>query len=179
MESDIEAVNKKLTDVVLENLPETTTKYLLFPLLDIHLHSQFGFEISKGPVIVVYIFTLIAIFVLLIACFNFINLSTAKASGRSKEIAIKKVAGADQKTMIIQFMLESFFLVFVALIAALILMGLLLPLFNNISGKNFILSDLLNIRFIISILAVGSITRNHSRFISCSYTCPLLNLLQS
>ena len=140
---DIGAVNKKLTDVVLEYLPETTTKYLLFPLPDIHLHSQFGFEISKGPVIVIYIFTLIAVFILLIACFNFINLSTAKASGRTKEIAIKKVTGADQKTMIIQFMLESFFLVLIALVLSVILMGLLLPLFNNISGKSFILSDLL------------------------------------
>ena len=55
--SDIEAVNKKLTDVVKEFLPETTTKYVLFPLLDIHLHAQFGFEISRGPVIAVYIFS--------------------------------------------------------------------------------------------------------------------------
>ena len=86
-----------------------------FRFLNIHLHSQFGFEISKGPVIVVYIFTLIAIFVLLIACINFINLSTAKAAGRAKEIGIKKVTGADQKTLIMQFMLESFFLVSVAL----------------------------------------------------------------
>jgi len=155
---DINAVNKKLTDVVLEYLPETPTKYLLFPLLDIHLHSQFGYEISKGPVIVVVIFTLIAVFVLLIACFNFINLSTAKASGRTKEIGIKKVTGADQKTLIIQFMLESFFLVLIALILALILMGLSLPLFNNISGKSFILSDLLRVKFIISIFVVGIVT---------------------
>ena len=155
---DIESVNKKLTDVVLENLPETTTKYLLFPLLDIHLHSQFGFEISKGPVIVIYIFTLIAVFVILIASFNFINLSTAKASGRSKEIAVKKVAGADQKTMIFQFMIESFFLVLFALVLAVILMGLLLPLFNDISGKAFILSDLFRVKFIISILITGFIT---------------------
>ena len=154
---EIEAVNKKLTDVVLENLPETTTKYLLFPLLDIHLHSQFGFEISKGPVIVIYIFTLIAVFVLLIACINFINLSTAKASGRSKEIAIKKVTGADQTILIIQFMTESFFLVLLALVLALILMGLLLPVFNNISGKSFALSDLFCLRFMVSILIAGSI----------------------
>src|SRR4030042_5126340 len=51
--SDIQSVNKKLTDVVLEYLPQTLTKYLLFPLLDIHLHSQFGYEISRGPVIVI------------------------------------------------------------------------------------------------------------------------------
>jgi ABC-type antimicrobial peptide transport system permease subunit len=155
---DISAINKKLTDVVLEYLPQTPTKYLLFPLLDIHLHSQFGYEISKGPVIAVYIFTLIAVFVLLIACFNFINLSTAKASGRTKEIGIKKVTGADQKTMIIQFMLESFFLVLVALTLAFVLMGLSLPLFNNISGKSFMLSDLFHIKFIISILVVGFVT---------------------
>ncbi len=155
---DITAVNKKLTDIVLEYLPQTTTKYLLFPLLDIHLHSQFGYEVSKGPVIVVIIFSLIAVFVLLIACFNFINLSTAKASGRTKEIGIKKVTGADQKTLIIQFMLETFFLVLVALVLALILIGLSLPVFNNISGKHFILSDLMHIKFIAGILVVGIVT---------------------
>jgi ABC-type antimicrobial peptide transport system permease subunit len=153
--SDIEAVNKKLTDVVKEFLPETTTKYVLFPLLDIHLHAQFGFEISRGPVIAVYIFSLIALFVLLIACINFINLSTAKAAGRAKEIGIKKVTGADQKTMIMQFMLESLFLVSIAMILALILVGLALPLFNNISGRNFILQDLFRFKFIISVIAVG------------------------
>ena len=94
--ADIKAVNRKLTDIVLEHNPQTTTKFVLFPFLDIHLHSQFGFGENRGPVIAVYIFTLIAIFVLLIACINFINLSTAKASSRGKEIGIKKVAGADR-----------------------------------------------------------------------------------
>jgi len=155
--SDINAINTKLTDVVLEHFPETTTKYLLFPLSDIHLHSQFGYEISKGPVIVVFIFTLIAGFILLIACINFINLSTAKASGRSKEIAIKKVSGAHQKDMIIQFMLESVFLVIIALAVAIMLVGLALPLFNNLSGKSFTLTDLLSARFILSVVLTGLI----------------------
>ncbi|MCX6334958.1 MAG: ABC transporter permease [Bacteroidia bacterium] len=154
-DSDPEAVNKKLTDVVLEHNPETITKYVLFPLIDIHLHSQFGFEISKGPVIAVYIFSLIALFVLLIACINFINLSTAKASGRAKEIGIKKVTGADQKSLIMQFMFESLFMVSIALVLALILVGLALPLFNNISGKQFILHDLFQIKFIVSVIVVG------------------------
>ena len=153
--SDLDAINKKLTDVVLEYLPETTTKYLLFPLPDIHLHAQFGYEISKGPVIVVFIFTLIAVFVLLIACINFINLSTAKASGRTREIGIKKVSGADQKTLISQFMLESVFLVIIALALAILLVGLALPLFNNVSGKTFILKDLMSARFILSVIAIG------------------------
>jgi putative ABC transport system permease protein len=153
--ADIKAVNKKLTDIVVENNPRTTTKFSLFPLSDIHLHGQFGFKESKGPVIVVYIFTLIAIFVLLIACINFINLSTAKASTRGKEIGIKKVAGADQMTMIVQFMFESLLLVTIALALALILVGLSLGVFNNISGKSFNLTDLFKAKFIISYLMVG------------------------
>lgn len=155
---DIQDVNKKLTDVVLEYLPQTTTKYLLFPLLDIHLHAQFGYEVSKGPVIVVYIFSLIAIFVLLIACFNFINLSTAKASGRSKEIGIKKVSGAGQKSLIIQFITESLFLVFIAMLIAFLLAGAALPLFSNISGKKFNINDLFQIRFIVSVIVTGLAT---------------------
>jgi putative ABC transport system permease protein len=153
--ADIEAVNKKLTDVVKEYVPETTVKYLLFPFLDIHLHSQFGYDVNKGPVIVIYVFTLIAIFVLLIACFNFINLSTAKASSRAKEIGIKKVAGADQKTMVVQFMSESLLLVAFAMIIAIVLCGLFLNLFNNVSGKSFEISDLMTAKFILSFIAAG------------------------
>jgi len=151
----IDSVNKKLTDVVLEYMPQQTTKYVLFPFLDIHLHSQFGFNQTRGPVLTVYIFTLIAIFVLLIACFNFINLSTAKASSRGKEIGIKKVAGADQMSMIIQFMFESLLLVAMSLLIALLFVGLLLGLFNTISGKSFTLADLFQWKFIINFIMVG------------------------
>jgi len=153
--ADISAVNKKLTDIVLENNPKTTTKFLLFPLLDIHLHGQFGFGINNGPMTSIYIFTLIAIFVLSIACINFINLSTAKGSIRAKEIGIKKVVGADQMRMIIQFMLESLLLVAISLFLALVLVGLFLGVFNHISGKQFNLSDLLQVRFMISFIIVG------------------------
>ena len=155
--ADIEAVNKKLTEIVRENNTQSTNNFLLFPLLDIHLHAQFGFEENKGPVIVVYVFTLIAIFVLLIACINFINLSTAKASSRGKEIGIKKVAGADQLIMVVQFMLESFLLIAMSLILALILVGLALGLFNTISGKSFNLSDLFHVNFMISFALVGMV----------------------
>jgi putative ABC transport system permease protein len=153
--SDIESVNKKLTDVVLEYNPTTTTKFSVFPFLDIHLHSQFGFTETRGPVIVIYIFSLIAVFVLLIACINFINLSTAKASSRSKEIGIRKVVGAERKTMIVQFMSESLILVALSMILALVFVGLSLQLFNNVSGKEFALTDLLHGRFIISFIIIG------------------------
>jgi len=150
--SDLESVNKKLTDVVLEHNPETITKYLLFPFPDIHLHAQFGYGENRGPVTAIYIFTLIAAFILLIACINFINLSTAKASSRSREIGIRKVAGADRKSMIIQFMSESFVLVTASLFIALLLVGLFLKAFNNVSGKSFTLTDLLQFKFILSFI---------------------------
>lgn len=153
--ADLSSVGEKLTKIVVENDPQITTKYTLFPLLDIHLHQQFGFKETRGPVIVVYIFALIAVFVLLIACINFINLSTARASSRGKEIGIKKVSGAEQSTLIFQFMMESLLLVAAALVLALLLVGLFLNVFNNISGKNFSLSDLLQLRFILSFIAVG------------------------
>jgi predicted permease len=153
--SDVPGVNTKLTDVVKEYVPETTINYLLFPLLDIHLHAQFGFEENNGPVIVIYIFMLIAVFVLLIACINFINLSTAKASSRAKEIGIRKVAGAEQGTMRTQIMFESLLLVSLAMIFSLILIGLSLKTFNNITGKEFSLSDLFQVKFIASFLGVG------------------------
>jgi ABC-type antimicrobial peptide transport system permease subunit len=168
-DADIEAVNNKLTGVVKEYLPETTTKYMVFPLLDIHLHGQFGFDKNNGPVIAVYIFTLIAIFVLLIACINFINLSTAKAALRGKEIGIKKVSGAGQPAMILQFMLESMLLVFVALIFALILVGLSLDIFNNVSGKSFMLSDLFQTKFLLSLAAVGLLATLVSGFYPAFY----------
>jgi putative ABC transport system permease protein len=153
--TDVKAINKKLTDIVIENDPQTNTKFSLFPLLDIHLHGQFGFSETHGPVMAVTIFTLIAVFVLLIACINFINLSTAKATGRAKEIGIKKVAGADQKSMIVQFLLESLLLVAIAMVLALILVSLALGLFNNISGKSFRFEDLVTLKFVIGFIAVG------------------------
>lgn len=153
--ADIASINKKLTDVVLEYYPETTTKFMLFPLLDIHLKSQFGYTETKGPVVAVYIFSLIALFVLLIACINFINLSTARASIRAKEIGVKKVSGAERKSIIIQFMLESILQVIISLVIAVVLIGLFLNVFNTISGKHFELSDILSLKFIITLIITG------------------------
>ncbi|MFO7621839.1 MAG: ABC transporter permease [Bacteroidales bacterium] len=156
--SDIAAVNTKLTDVVLEYLPQTTTKYLLFPLLDIHLHSQFGFEQNNGPVVAIIIFTTIAVLLILIASINFINLSTARASTRAKEVGIRKVAGADRKSMIVRFMSESLLLVVFASILSLVLVGLSLGLFNSISGKRFVISDLFQLKFILSFVSAVLLT---------------------
>jgi len=155
---DIDAINKKLTDVVLEYLPETTTKYVLFPLSRIHLHTKFGYDTGGGgAATVVWVFSLIAFFVLLIACINFINLSTAKASGRAREIGIKKVSGATQLSIIGQFLLESLILVFIAVIISVVLIGLSLNVYNTLTGKLFGLADIFTLEFISMIILTGLI----------------------
>jgi len=111
--------------------------FALQPLTDIHLHSNSNYEFEPGGDIkYVYIFSAIALFVLLIACINFINLSTASASKRAKEVGVRKVMGSDKTELVKQFMLESVLLTFVALFIAFLLVQLALPVFNQLSGKS-------------------------------------------
>src|SRR5512140_1308901 len=111
--------------------------FALQPLTSIHLYSHASFELSPpGDAKYVYIFGAIAIFMLLIACINFINLSTAGASKRAREVGIRKVMGSDKFALIKQFLTESVLLTLIALIISFILIQLLLPVFNDLSGKN-------------------------------------------
>jgi len=157
-EADIKSVNKKLTDIVVEHNPETNAKFFLVPWLDFRLHAQFGFQDGKGEIVKIYIFIAIGIFILLIACINFINLAVAKAASRGKEIGIKKVAGAKRLDMVVQFMIESLILVMIALIVALVLVGLLLGIFNSISGKSFTVTDIFQAKFIAGFIITGLVT---------------------
>ncbi len=110
--------------------------FALQPLTDIHLHSNSNYEFEPaGDIKYVYIFGAVALFVLLIACINFINLSTASASKRAKEVGVRKVMGSDKSQLIWQFLLESVLLTGVALFVAVVLIELALPVFNQLSGK--------------------------------------------
>ncbi len=121
----------------------------LQPLTDIHLYSDFTVNLEPGgDVRYVYIFGAIAIFMLLIACINFMNLSTAGASKRAKEVGIRKVLGSVKYELIGQFLLESVMLTFFALIIALIMVKIALPAFNDLSGKKLTL-DFSNYPFVI------------------------------
>lgn len=116
----------------------STTKhhYAFEKLPDIYLHSDRANQAGKtGSLTDIYIFSVVALFVLLIACINFINLSTARSVTRAKEVAIKKVAGAAKRQIIKQFLLESFLLSGIAVGLSLFLTILLLPYFNIFSGK--------------------------------------------
>ncbi len=129
------------------------------PLTDIHLYSDCADHSeleAQGDVKSVYIFGAVAIFMLLIACINFMNLSTAGATKRSKEVGVKKVLGSKRNQLVHQFLTESFISVLVAMIFAIGLVALVLPTFNHLSGKilqmNFLLNP--NVLLALSILLI-------------------------
>ncbi|HTI08297.1 MAG TPA: ABC transporter permease [Puia sp.] len=107
------------------------------PVKSIYLHSSIGNEIApNGNITYLYILGSIAAFILMIACINFMNLSTARSQKRAKEVGIRKVIGAEKSSLIRQFLGESFLMCLIALGFALILVWMLLPLFNNLTHKN-------------------------------------------
>lgn len=125
--------------------------YFLQPFLDMHLSTQLnasnGLVDSSNPTYS-YILSGIAIFILLIACINFINLTVARSVKRAKEIGIRKVVGGDRKQLIMQFLGESFILCLIAFILAVGIVQLILPVFNSLSNKVLSLSYLLDIKLI-------------------------------
>ncbi|HXL54953.1 MAG TPA: ABC transporter permease [Chitinophagaceae bacterium] len=111
-------------------------RYTLTPLTSIHLYSNKVAELgANGNIQYVYIFSAIAIFILLIACVNFMNLSTARSSNRAKEVGVRKVLGSLRNNLITQFLTESILISFIALVLALLLAWALLPYFNQIANK--------------------------------------------
>ncbi|GAB2842407.1 ADOP family protein [Ferruginibacter profundus] len=124
-------------------------QYSLMPLTDIHLHSDYTFEITpSGNIQYVYIFSAVALFILLLACINFMNLSTARSANRAKEVGIRKVLGTERKTLIAQFLVESTVTAVIALVIAVAVAYFVLPLFNNIAAKSLSITDLLSARIL-------------------------------
>lgn len=110
---------------------------LLRPITDIHLYSNLQFELEPGGSIgTVYTFLAIAIFMLLIAAINFMNLATARSARRAREVGIRKVVGANRKRLIFQFLGESLILAYISAILALVMVALVLPTYNAFALKN-------------------------------------------
>jgi len=140
-------------------------EFILQPLLGIHLNSHLDYEIEPNSDIkYVYIFSIIAVFILLIACINFMNLATARSSTRSKEVGVRKVLGSSKSKLIKQFLTESIILTFFALLAAVALVESFLPAFSNLAGKDlrtnyfnnfFTIPALIFTVFIVGIIAGG------------------------
>lgn len=132
-QADRQEVEDKISETINRYDKRTNNKLYvgLFPLKKIHLHSFYGTD----PILYVYVFSAIAVIVLLIACINFINLTTARSSVRVNEIGIRKVCGSHRNDLIKQFLGESIGMAFIALIGAIVLVYVLLPGFNSLAVK--------------------------------------------
>ncbi len=134
-----EALQDKLPAFLPRHVDEVTaatTKVVLQPLTRIHLHSRRSREFeANGSMATVYILSAIALFILLIACINFMNLATARSASRAKEVGLRKVVGAHRHQLIGQFLGEAILVSFLALVAGLALVELFLPAFNTLTGK--------------------------------------------
>lgn len=132
-----------------------TTKLTMEKLTDIHLKSHLDDEMEpEGSITRVYIFSIIAAFILLIACINYMNLSTARSALRAKEIGVRKVIGAQRKEIIRQFLGESILVTWVALIFGMILTWLLLPYINGLSHLNLSFNSLLSWNILTGVLCL-------------------------
>jgi len=138
-------------------------KYSLTPVTAIHLHSNKTAEMdANGNIQYVYIFSTIAVFILLIACINFMNLSTARSAGRAKEVGVRKVLGSTRQSLIRQFLMESMLVCFIALVMSVLIAITLLPLFNQLASKElspvlfispWVLASLLGLTVVVGFLA--------------------------
>lgn len=162
--ADADAAAEKLSRMVAEkrdaNVPRST--FSLQPLPSIHFHST-GIEGAntekRGNITYVYVFSIVAIFVLLIACINYMNLTTARFANRGKEIAVRKVAGADRGNLVTQFLSEALVMALIALVLALGITKIALPAFNDFAGKKLHLDVSTDPRIwvgiLITVLVVG------------------------
>jgi len=146
----------------------------LMKLTDIHLHSHLDSEIdANGDIQYVYLFSAIAIFILIIACINYMNLATAKSATRAKEVGMRKVIGAVRSQLINQFLSESILLVFVSVILALLIVVLCLPSLNNFTQKQLTFNALLDPVFLSILVSItlftGVIAGSYPAFFMTSF----------
>ena len=160
----------------------TAYGFYLQPLTSIHLYSQsnYGIDLNtewggvdSSDIAYVYIFSAVALFILLIAVINFMNLATARSEKRSKEVGIRKTLGSSKLKLMLQFITESIFMSFLAVLISIALVELLLPLFGNFVGKELKLEFLNNFYtiplLIIFILLTGTLAGSYPAFYLSSF----------
>jgi len=150
------SLEKQIAAIQTANDPiHTKTTFTLQQLTDIHLHSNLLLDVAgQGNSQSVNIFSLVALFILLIACVNFMNLSTAIVGQRAKEVGLRKTVGALRPQLIIQFLGESLLLALISLIVGVGIARLLMPLFNDLSAKNMSI-NLFDLKIMGGLLAIA------------------------
>jgi len=138
--TDVEKFNTKITNFVKRYHKETIFSLFVRPYSSAYLYGHYeNGKQAGGRIDYVKLFSVVAVFILLIACINFMNLSTARASRRLKEVGIKKVVGSSRKALVLQFLSEAVLVAFISLIAACLLVLAILPVFNQVTGKAIVL----------------------------------------
>jgi putative ABC transport system permease protein len=154
MNASLEKIIKEKVNPVFEEAG-VKVQYELQPITRIHLHSKIQDEAEAGgDISYIYIFGVVAAFMLIIACINYINLATARSANRAKEVGIRKVMGSQRNQLITQFIAESVVVAMIALLVSLLLIYLLLPAFNTLANKQISFSYLLQQQVILSLLGI-------------------------
>jgi ABC-type antimicrobial peptide transport system permease subunit len=171
---DLQIANEMINACVNKHDEDRDIVYRLQPLKNVHLYSSYlGWDIGgHGNILYIYIFSALALFVLVIACANFINLTTARSSVRFKEIAMRKVFGAERSHIIRQFYGESILFTFLSFGIAIIIVELILPMFNDLAGKELTLISSANAANIIILAGIILVTG----FLGGSYPALYLSL---
>ena len=151
----VESVDAKITDVVERHRPQDKRSMSLQPITRVHLNPLHH---EGGAILYVYLFSTLAFFILLIACINFINLTTARSSNRAKEVGIRKTVGACRAHLIRQFFGESLIMTMIASVLAVGLVYLFLPMFNSLTGKTFTGQLLIQGMIVLGILGIIFLT---------------------
>lgn len=176
---DHRALQQKLPDLIARYMGDEvrrTTRYILHPLTRVHLytHPDLGLQFrDHGDIKQVYAFGLVAGFILVLACVNFMNLSTARSSTRAREVGLRKVVGASRQQLIKQFLGESVLVALVAMIVALAFVELILPWFNSFIQRDLVLRSTENLWWIIGLvgfgLGVGVLAGSYPAFVLSSF----------
>lgn len=173
------ALEQKLPDLIAQYMGDEvrqTTRYILQPLTRVHLYTHPDLELQfrdHGDIKQVYAFGLVAGFILVLACVNFMNLSTARSSTRAREVGLRKVVGASRQQLIKQFLGESVLVALVAMIVALALVELVLPWFNSFIQRDLVLHRTENLWWMIGLigfgLGVGVLAGSYPAFVLSSF----------
>lgn len=130
-------IQQQANDILKKNNKDIPASFFVQPLTDIHLHSNYMLDVAgQGNSEYVRIFSLVAVFIIIIACINFMNLATAVSGQRAKEIGLRKTVGALRPQLIAQFISESLLLSFISLLLAILIVYIMLPLFNQLANKS-------------------------------------------
>ncbi len=154
MNASLEKIIKEKVNPVFERAG-VKVQYELQPILRIHLYSKIQDEAEAGgDISYIYIFSVVAAFMLIIACINYINLATARSANRAKEVGIRKVMGSQRNQLIAQFITESVVVAVIALLVSLALIYLLLPAFNTLANKQISFSYILQREVLLSLIGI-------------------------